>query len=141
MQEHLERLIQQLQETHLVENLMNASSLAERVKICEEARGTAEFEAFEARYNEVMEELDPDNESALSDTDFECTEDNAVAVAMILVIANIDDVNMFDDYDVLIGALMGVNGEQEKTAKSIAYFLSIGMITDYELEEFLEKIF
>ena len=90
MKEHLERMIQYVKETHLVESLMNASSLEERVKICEDARETSEFLDFDAHYVEVMGKLDPDQESLLSGTDFECTEDNAVAVAMVLIITGIE---------------------------------------------------
>lgn len=142
MKEHLERMIQYVKETHLVESLMNASSLEERVKICEDARTTAEFEAFKACYNEAVEELEnPDVDALLSCTDFECTKDNAVAVAMILIIAEVDDPDMFEDFEELPGALQRVKGEQSKMAKAIANFLEWHVISENPLVKILEEIF
>lgn len=141
MKEHLERMIQYVKETHLVESLMNASSLEERVKICEDARETSEFLDFDAHYVEVMGKLDPDQESLLSGTDFECTEDNAVAVAMVLIITGIDDIDMFEDFEEFSGALREVKGGQEKLANAIADFIIQNLISASTYEEVLEGIF
>ena len=141
MKEQLERLIQQVQETHLVERLVDAKSLQERVKICEEAKATAEFVAFKQCYDAESSKVDVEEESVIPDGEFDCTSDNAVAIAVILLIENIDDVDMFNDYDMLIDALREADDEQEGLAESIANFLEANLITSHTLEEVLEEFF
>lgn len=141
MKEQLERLIQQVQETHLVERLVDAKSLQEQVKICEEAKVTAEFVAFKQCYDTNSAEPNTEEESVSTEVKFVCTEDNAVAVVVILIIEGLDDTDIFEDYDMLIDALSAVDGEQAELAGNIADFLAVDLFTSHTLEELLEEFF
>ena len=97
MKEQLEKLTQTVKETRLVERLMAANSTDERVKICEEAKKTPEFQEFMDRYGEVVEAQPVDVDYMVSSDEFTCTKENAVAIAVIFIIEGIDDIDMFDD--------------------------------------------
>ena len=149
MKEQLERLIQQVQETHLIERLVDAKSLQERVKICEEAKKTPEFQEFMDRYGEVVEAQPVDVDYMVSSDEFTCTKENAVAIAVIFIIEGIDDIDMFDDdgIDEFFYALMNVKGAHKKVAQKIVQLLGTdpgcesSFISDFNLNELLERIF
>ena len=53
---HLKRLSETVKGTQLVERLMCAGSLSERVKICETAKTTPEFQEFIKHYEDAIAE-------------------------------------------------------------------------------------
>jgi len=141
MYEHLKRLIETVKGTQLVERLMCTASLAERVKICETAKATPEFQEF-------IEDATagPFNYSGLiSEYEYEYNPSNAVETAIILIICGIDDLTMFDDdaYDYFIEDLKNVEGEKESVADALVRFLDEqqNLISDCRLEDILEVIF
>lgn len=149
MKEQLEKLTQTVKETRLVERLMAANSTDERVKICEEAEKTPEFQEFMNRYGEVVEAQPVDVDYMVSSDEFTCTKENAVAIAVIFIIECIDDIDMFDEdglytfYD----ALKKVEGAEKEVAQKIRQLLATeydcdGLaISNFDLSELLERIF
>lgn len=145
MKEQLEKLIRTVEETQLVERLMAAKDTAERVKICEEAEKTPEFKAFMKRYGEVAENQPADVDYMVSADEFTCTKENAVAVAVILIIEGINDVDMFDGWglDHFFDALENIEGTQKEVAAKTVKLLDTDdlFITDFDLQGLLERIF
>lgn len=141
MKEQLERLIQQVQETQLVERLLDERTLHKQVKICEEAKQTASFVAFMQCYDEIRSKSEFEGKSVVTDEWIECTADNAVAIAIILIIGGLDDTDLFDDYDMFIDALSEVDDELAEVAMDIADFLEVDLFTNHTLEELLEQFF
>jgi len=123
---------------------MCAGSLSERVKICETAKATPEFQEFIKRYEEVRE-VTSDFMGLISEYEYEYNPSNAVETAIILIICGIDDLTMFDDdaYDYFIEDLKNVEGEKESVADALVRFLDEqqNLISDCRLEDILEVIF
>lgn len=149
MKEQLEKLTQTVKETRLVERLMAANSTDERVKICEEAEKTPEFQEFMNRYGEVVEAQHVDVDYMVSSYEFTCTKENAVAIAVIFIIECIDDIDMFDEdgLDTFYDALKKVEGAEKEVAQKIRQLLATeydcdGLaISNFDLSELLERIF
>lgn len=149
MKKQLVKLIRTVEETQLVERLIAAKSTAERVKICEEAMETPEFQTFNARYFEIVAELGDDEYSAVSSGEFTFTKENIVAVAIILILNGIDEFKMFDDDDcnLFYEALREVDGTQKEVAEKIVHLLGnddgdeFELISHFWTSEILEKIF
>ena len=141
---HLKRLIETVKGTQLVERLMCAGSLSERVKICETAKTTPEFQEFIKHYEDAIAEI-PDDYALISEYEYEYDSSNAVETAIILIICGIDDVTMFDDdaYVYFIDDLGNVKGEQKSVADALIHFFNDqqNMISDCRLEDILEVIF
>ena len=141
---HLKRLSETVTETQLVERLMCAGSLSERVKICETAKTTPEFQEFIKHYEDAIAEI-PDDYALISEYEYEYDSSNAVETAIILIICGIDDIIMFDDvaYDFFIDDLTNVKGEKGDVAEALYSFLELqqNMISDCRLEDILEVIF
>lgn len=141
---HLKRLSETVTETQLVERLMCAGSLSERVKICETAKTTPEFQEFIKHYEDAIAEIS-DDYALISEYEYEYDSSNAVETAIILIICGIDDIIMFDDvaYDFFIDDLTNVKGEKGDVAEALYSFLELqqNMISDCRLEDILEVIF
>ncbi len=143
MKEHLEQLVQTVKDTQLVERLMAASSLEERVAICKEAKETPEFKEFMEHYNEATAGLNLEEKSVFSSKDLICTKDNAVEIGLILIIEGIDDSNMFAGraWSAFIEAFYEIEGTHERIAEHMINFFYSSMVTEYTLEQILKLIF
>lgn len=149
MKEQLEKLIRTVEETQLVERLMVAKDTAERVKICEEAKKTPEFQEFIKHYRKAVKNQPNYVYYMISADEFTCTKENAVAVTVILTIEGINDIDMFDDdgWVLFMDALENVEGTQKEVAQKAFRMLSIedgcdGLcISDFDLDKLLERIF
>lgn len=145
MKEHLERILQTVQETQLVERLMAARSLAERIKICNDANGTPEFQEFMCYEEEAAECMTADDEGLISTDEFTCDPSNAVEIATVLIVCGIDDMEVFgnEGYWYFIEALKNVEDVRQYVAHELVRFLEEEqhLISECSLEEILAEIF
>ena len=139
MKDYLEKLIRTVEETQLVERLMNAKNTNEGAKIRMDAAETSEFKEFMEHYGEVVGSLPEDVDYIISSDDFVCTAQNVVALATICIIECIDVQDLFDieGYELFIVALEEVTGAQKWVSEKLLWFFGIYeyRISDFELEE------
>lgn len=145
MKEHLERILQTVREMQLVEKLMATDSLTERVKICNDANGTPEFQEFMRYEDEAAECMTADDEGLISTDEFTCDPSNAVEIATVLIICGIDDLELFggEGYWYFIEALKNVEDVRRYVAQELIRFLEVEqqLISERPLDEILSKIF
>lgn len=147
MKEQLEKSIRTVEDMQLVERLIAAKDTAERVKICEEAEKTPEFQAFKKLYAEAYWKQPACVKYMISADEFFHTKQNVVAIAIIFIILEIDDIYLFGvpGYKTFVKALIAVEGVQGELAKKVANMLvddaGIVLTSEYALEELLEKFF
>lgn len=148
MEKQLKELIRTIGETRLIERLMNAGSTEERLRICNEAGGSKEFENFNLEFAKKMEAQKKEDKGYIFEDGTKIvTQENAVQIAFICIISGIDDCDLLEDFNQLACALREVSGPMETLAIQIARIIGdepgedCDMFSDYDLPVLLDMIF
>lgn len=148
LKEQLEKVIRFVDDSHLIERLMAEKSNAERIKLCNEVGGSKEFEEFNKTYAIEMKKHQQNDEFyVFSENSRIPTPKNATQIALICIIAGIDDCDLFEDWEELESALREVQGEYRRLAKNILKIIGThdgeecSMFSEYEMKNILSIIF
>lgn len=126
MKEHLECLIQTIKETRLAERILATHTMTERSEVYRKARNTPEFQEYIRFYEQFICSV-PEGTPCLNyQSDFEHTEENLVAIAIIFAVIDFCEEDMFGEENVMRfyrELYADVKGKYERLARQLANYL------------------